>query len=289
MKNAGSKFYKRSIGVVNMWLNKNVCHFFCIVPLYFFIFSSLLIGCSKDNESQSREKSVGEIIAEDEKNNLSIPPIDPSVCENNPEGFLYFKFGDEVFRYTKDSPIKVGPIFPSSEFRLNRKVKDTTIPEGCEGNPYTGISLIYKHPGVKESIGNIELYKFWVYELAHERYSIVSPGQELRESFFYRLKSTGYCEDITENMEKCNFKKDGFSEAKNGSFMAKNGLNNTHFNRPFVVDCQTAIHIVCEVYYRLYPSIDIAYGFYVEKMEPKYFLEFDKYIRDILENMRVKN
>jgi len=89
------------------------------------------------------------------QNNVEIPIIDPSVCKDNPEGYIYFQIGDEVFRYTKDSPIKVSRINSGSELRITRIAHQENVPEGCKGYPYLGVILTYSYKELDENYKKI--------------------------------------------------------------------------------------------------------------------------------------
>ncbi|MES2825661.1 MAG: hypothetical protein V4732_18820 [Pseudomonadota bacterium] len=115
---------------MNRNITSKVVFFYSILLLFF------LASCSKKNTLQEHEKITTEQIS-----NQSVLLIDPSICKDNSEGYIYFQLGEEVFRHTKDSLIQVDPISLSKDVNPNRKAKATTIPEGCDGNPYVNIYL----------------------------------------------------------------------------------------------------------------------------------------------------
>lgn len=228
------------------------------------------------------------------QDNAVTPVIDPSVCKDNPEGYIYFQLGEEVFRYTKDSPIQISTIYANGERRLKRKIKDTNIPEGCEGNPYTGVIPKYEYKEGNGPIGNVKFNEFWVYELTPDRYSVVSAGQKLVESNFYRFKKKkSPCDWIVDGVERCIVPaSDRPQEEWSVVYRADDLLHSTAVGKPFVLNCYkfAAAGLLCEAYYRLYPSIDIKYSFYPKRnnFDEKSVVKFDQYIRNIFENMRVK-
>ncbi|MES2675671.1 MAG: hypothetical protein V4660_15630 [Pseudomonadota bacterium] len=251
----------------------------------------LLTSCSKKNEPKEHMQTYDEMVAE-RKRDESVPPIDPSICKDNPEGYIYFQFGEEVFRYTKDSPIKVGLISINSEWRLKRKIKDTTIPEGCEGNPYTHIGLKVDFSEAEKIIGKFTSDGFGLKEVSPDKYNIISPAQSYKEEYFYFLKDKhNSCEEVTDNLTRCGFKNDDPKvdpENRDGQYMANNDVYTTAVDRPYVLDCHGYVgYLQCEAQYRLYPSVDIGYKFIPEALNKKNILVFDQYFRQLFENMRV--
>ncbi|MES2825660.1 MAG: hypothetical protein V4732_18815 [Pseudomonadota bacterium] len=64
----------------------------------------------------------------------------------------------------------------------------------------------------------------------------------------------------------------------------------TLLGRPFVLACSPYVgSLVCRAHYRLFPSLDIDYGYHEKDIDSKEIVKFDKYIRQLFEAMHVPN
>lgn len=223
------------------------------------------------------------------QNNVEIPIIDPSVCKDNPEGYIYFQIGDEVFRYTKDSPIKVSRINSGSEEKKGKDNISKEIPDGCKGNPYVNVILRYLYNNSDEPYKKINMKRFGVYEVPIDERDSVSVAQLSREDSYFRLKNNNKpCEFISDDLEKCFYPSD---KDKKYWVRAYKTLSSSSLGRPFYFDCQSFVgDIECDTYYRLYPSFNFSYSFYIgenEDWDESSVINFDRYLRDTFESMRV--
>ena len=72
------------------------------------------------------------------------------------------------------------------------------------------------------------------------------------------------------------------------TYKARENLYLTPMGRPFAVYCHSYyVYPKCEVYYRMFESVDVSYKFYHDKIAPENLVSFDKYLRKIVNNMRV--
>lgn len=215
-----------------------------------------------------------------------IPIIDPSICPDNPEGYIYFQIGDEVFRYTKYSPIKISSINPMSELRRNTQ-SVINIPEGCKENPYVGVIISYSYSQSDEDYKKINISKFVL--LPTKGVKKISHGQKSYQlSYQDYLDGNSKCFGFMDGVDKCVW--------DNKEATRKEIYKTRHYkimNNPYILECINFVRDVeCSTFYRIYQSLDFNYSFYLNENKnwaEQDILKFDQYLRSLFENMRVTN
>lgn len=218
-----------------------------------------------------------------------LSPIDPSLCPDNPEGYVYFTYGQEVFRYQKDSPIQVIAVIDEG----TKPTAAATVLEGCKENPYKSVLLKYEFKEGQDPVGDIEFEMFTLSGVDHSKYGIASPGQDTRERYFHYVKKTErLCDKVADNLTRCVVASKDPKEPRErrpAQYMSDNTQYTTAVGRPFVMGCRQHMgFLFCDTYYRLYESVDVSYAIYPAKFDESKIIFFDQYIRQLIENMRVK-
>jgi len=216
-----------------------------------------------------------------------IPLIDPSVCKDNPMGYLYFKVGEEVFRYTKDSPIQISIIDSESQLRKNRKSHPEGVPEGCAGNPYLGVSLSYKYDDNDEGYKKINGLgvSFFFEPLGGGGLSVAQSVYRGAYSDF--LKNESKCEFIGGDLERCMW-----PNTNTYYFSIYRSESEKILGNSFIFKCDNFVgDIKCGTFYHLYPSISFSYHFFIyenKDWNDSSLIYFDRYLRGSIEAMRVQ-
>ena len=214
-------------------------------------------------------------------------PLDPSLCDDKESGYTYFKFGNELFRYLQDSPFYV-----TANLSASPKSTTSSEPLGCYSNPYIRPPVRYRFRNGDEIIGNVELESFGFVRVDEKKYATVKYAQESKERSFHRVKiKYGLCEMIDNILEQCRIPLKDKSRPLNEqsvTYKARENFYLTPQERPFVVECFSYLRRqTCKVYYRMFESVDVGYKVYHDKLAAENLVKFDKYLRKIVNNMRV--
>ncbi len=277
------------------------------------LLSQLLVGCDQG----SSYIKVGESISSINKKSAAsserkrYPPTDPSKCENNPEGYLYFQVGDELFRTNRDTPLVIGGHFSNSDPET-QMAENGNIPKGCFGNPYRKgeyyVERNYKS-GRDDLIIEAETEDLYISiegvlpsnaeRLAFILYSMKDFSWENRKNIYrdsmYGENGDFVCFYVAVNLVHCDKK---FRNAKGikdkfGVYVGNPAIAKSAQGLPFVLMCNPAIpNVKCGAFYRLYPTVNIDYSIRFknpEKFNPSNFLPLDEAIRNMYESMRVVN
>ena len=225
-----------------------------------------------------------------------------SACKSDPDGYIYFMIGEEIFRHNQTPPIQVWSISPDPELHTTQKImdQDTSIPLGCEGNPYTGVVFNYEYQDGDTPVGNIQFSGFGLSSIPPERYRVVSWAEEWKERYFYIFKeSKKPCDDLTDELIRCIWPTEHEASRPRSEwttiYFSDSAGNLTALGNPFILLCQkysAAEGLRCEASYRLYRSIDITYAFFTARNDywrEENVIELDKHIRRLIENMRIKS
>lgn len=289
---------------------------------YMFLFANLLcsaaflVSCGK-NKVLTKEESdaVDKKIAADrahEEAHKSRPPIDPSLCKDNPEGYLYFKVGDELFRVNKDSPLTIAGVFPELDQHDQPIPNTTSIPKGCKQNPLkAGNNRDFNFgenfkAGRDDVVRQLEALRFEIVEVPDGYSKDLTYSIYSMEGFKWEDRYVGYreqqygergdfiCKDAAENLAHCEKKSLGaeFLNKKTGLYVSNSTIYSNIQKLPLVLMCEPAIpEVKCSTFYRLYPTVNLNYSINYTNpatFDPKVFLSIDKYFRDMYESMRVK-
>jgi len=236
-----------------------------LILFVFMLCYSSVYGKEKSSEDNngSYEKS------KDARNSSIISIIDPSVCENNAEGYIYFQIGDEVFRYTQDSSVRISMIDGESVLRKERALHPKGVPEGCRENPYVGVFLRYFYKNTDDPYKKLNVNNFGLYKFDSNYFPGVEIGQSLDVRSYLKFKNKN-CEKIkTYNTEKCVFPNERDPSLWGRAYKAK-----WNYNHPFIFICKEYVaNVECSSTYRLYSSVLFKISFLLD--ENKNFNEFD--------------
>lgn len=252
-----------------------------LILFVFILCYSSVYGKEKSSEDNngSYEKS------KDARNSSIISIIDPSVCENNAEGYIYFQIGDEVFRYTKKSPIQISRINSRSELRKSKSTHPENVPEGCNGNPYSDVVIYYSYDQMDESYKKIKTIKFMLLPTKDE--VNISNGQIFyQHSYQDYLDAASKCFSLSMDIDKCIWPDRSATRLQ---------IYKSKFYKimeiPYILECINFVgDIECSTFYRIYKTLNFSYSFYLSEnkyWEEKEILKFDQYLIGVLEGMRV--
>ena len=214
-------------------------------------------------------------------------PLDPSLCDDKESGYTYFKFGNELFRYLQDSPFYV-----TANLSASPKSTTSSEPLGCYSNPYIRPPVRYRLRNGEDIIENVELKSFGFVQVNQKYYATVKNAEKNIGNFFDLIKiKFGLCVVIDNILEQCRIPPNDKSKPLNKqslSYKAQKNLYLTPMGRPFAIECRSYLDRQdCVVYYRMFESVDVSYKFYHDKIAPENLVNFDKYLRKIVNNMHV--
>ena len=112
----------------------------------------------------------------------------------------------------------------------------------------------------------------------------------MAENTFNRIKKLkNNCKFINDDLEKCDFP-DEKKEERYWALAYRSPLN-LSMGEPYYLECNGFVgDLKCSTYYRLYASFNIGYSFYIsenEDWDESSVINFDRYLRDTFESMRV--
>lgn len=223
------------------------------------------------------------------QNEVEAPLIDPSVCKNNPDGYIYFQVGDEVFRYTKNSPIRISRIDRESKLRKDKGRQKEADPEGCKGNPYVGVVIGYFYNESDEKYKKINIDKIYVNEFSEKYNPNVYVGESLNVSAYSSFKKSNKpCEVLSKDVERCMWPNEG--EIKHWAKIYRVN-NESHYRYPHILECRPFVgDMECHAFYRIYPTFKLYYSFFLNANPNWDELSigfFDVYFRNVFEKMKV--
>lgn len=128
--------------------------------LIFCIFLNSLI-CFNLYASDEEPMNIG-----DYREKLADDIIEKSKCSGKNGGFVYFKVGDEIFRYGKESPIKISRLKPRGEIK-------NKIQNGCKDYPYENVVLSYYPKKDEDNYKKVNIHRISVLRFSQQHNSTV--------------------------------------------------------------------------------------------------------------------
>lgn len=239
-------------------------------------------------ENKASVVPTDETLGENRKRKTTeiVPVTDPSMCKNNSEGYIYFKVGEETFRFTKKSPIHIGSVIAGN-------LKDVATLKGCKENPYMNeeFSLVYDYKADEDPVKKIKFYHFKLESVPLNGRSVSGWKQDFQEKQFETFKaSSAACTEIFVGGERCTWESENknIPQEKWSRVYKINRVDS--LDRPLIFNCIGGAMLECETVYRLYPSVNFIYSYFPEKnkIDEKNIGLLDKYLRQQFESMNFR-
>jgi hypothetical protein len=209
---------------------------------------------------------------------------DSSSCHPDAAGLVYIALGREVFRWPQEELTLIRDLPP--ELRAEAlQPPDPSEQEGCPGNPIqaAGFDFVYR-PGDLPTRGipeRLELIAarpdFWGLQKNAEQHFLRTCER------WHEREETGY------GFVACAVPPSPprLREQWATHYQAKLEIYRAPFDRPFTVLC--SYEIVCDIEYKLYETVNIAYSFRRDRVPISEVIDFDRSLRSRIERSRVSD
>jgi hypothetical protein len=212
-------------------------------------------------------------------------------CKDEPEeGMTYIALGEMVFKWPKHDPIMINEVIPEQRAKLPIPPRPSD-PIGCPGHPLqlAGFDGLYQYQAVLENRQNPQIPSS-----VPEQLTLVAAApdfwgtQDLGEGLL-RLEC-GLAVAVkkqVDGFDACLIpQKQGAPET--GVYVARPDIYAAPLGRPFVFHCSPAINTaLCDVSYKLYPTLNVAYRFRPSRIPIAELISFDRGLRALIEARRV--
>jgi hypothetical protein len=241
-----------------------------------------------------------------EKTYQNHPPIDPTLCKDNPEGYLYFTVGKDVFRSNKRSGFIIVSVRPESNDEGNLTIKTSGVLEGCEENPYKMEKLIFNtnfRAGYDDIVMDLKIDYIELLDVPSEKYKELTYklysmkdfnwSDTLYKDGNYGSRGEFKCVHISESLSRCNkiFLSGSALNNKVGIYVSNKNIYKNIQGLPLVLDCDNwVLGIKCNTFYRIYPTVNFRYSISYKSSElfdETKVIAIDHHFRTIFEKMRV--